>query len=195
MYDQLACWDQVREAGITLSQEITSLTADYEPSTASSEIFQTLLPACFHRIWAQTEATFLELNANLPTLLCGFIAPDQAGQMLSAIFTCMCNYNTEICGMAMAQTVVPVYTFPNTYRVQQSLWESICQIIPGIARTSGSKLHSFEPVAPRNTPVGQADTQDGVVAGNSGDPRAGTARMSNPPKPRSLIVHPQEECH
>ena len=37
--------------------------------------------------------------------------------------------------MAMAQTVVPVYTIPNTYRVQQSLWESLCRIIPGIART------------------------------------------------------------
>ena len=35
----------------------------------------------------------------------------------------MCNYNTEMCGMAMAQAVVPVYTIPNTYRVQQSLEE------------------------------------------------------------------------
>ena len=190
MYDQLARWDQVWEAGITLSQEITSLTADYEPGTASSEIFKTLLPACFHHIRARTEATFLELNANLPTLLCRFVAPDQAGQMLSAIFTCMCNYNTEICGMAMAQIVVLVYTIPNIYRVQQSLWESICRIIPGIARTSGSELHSFEPVAPRNTPVGQANTQDGVVARNSGDPRAGTARSSNPQNPAaSLSTH------
>ena len=136
LYDQLARWDQVWKAGITLSQIITSLTTDYEPGTASNEIFQALLPDCFHRIRARTEAMFQELNATLPTLLCRFIAPDQAGQMLSAIFTCMCNYNTEIWGMAMAQTVVPVYTIPNTYRVQQSLWESICRIIPSIARTS-----------------------------------------------------------
>ena len=158
LHDQLARWDQVRQAGITLSQKITSLTTDYEPGTASSEIFRALLPDCFHRIWAQTEATFHELHATLPTLLCRFVAPDQAGQMLSAIFTCMCNYSTKICGMAMAQAVVPVYTIPNTYRVQQSLWEGICRIIPGIARTSGSELCSFEPAAPHITPVEQAVT-------------------------------------
>ena len=178
LHDQLAHWDQVRKAGIPLSQKITSLTTDYEPSTASCEIFRTLLPDCFHRIRAQTEATFNKLNANLPTLLCWFVAPDQAGQMLSAIFTCMCNYNTEICGMAMAQTVVPVYTIPNTYWVQQSLWESICQIIPGIARTSGSELRSFEPAAPRNTPVEQAITM--LAAGNSGVPELGTAKSNDP---------------
>ena len=33
----------------------------------------------------------------------------QAGQIFSSIFTCMCNYNTDICGMAMAQTVIPVW--------------------------------------------------------------------------------------
>ena len=158
LHDQLARWDQVRKAGITLSQKITSLTTDYEPGTASSEIFLALLPDCFHHIRARTEATFHELHATLPTLLCQFVAPDQAGQMLSAIFTCMCNYNTEICGMAMAQAVVPVYTIPNTYQVQQSLWEGICQIIPSIAHTSGSELHSFEPAAPHNTPVEQAIT-------------------------------------
>ena len=177
LHNQLARWDQVRKAGITLSQKITSLTTDYEPGTASSEIFCTLLPDCFCRIWVRTEATFNELNANLPTLLCRVIAPDQAGQMLSAIFTCMCNYNTEICGMAMAQTVVPVYTIPNTYRVQQSLWESICLIIPSIARTSGSKLHSFEPAAPRNTPVEQAITEP--AAGNPGVPKLGTAKSND----------------
>ena len=178
LHDQLAHWDQVRKAGITLSQKITSLTTDYEPGTASSEIFLTLLPDCFHRIWAQTEATFNELNANLPTLLCQFVAPNQAGQMLSAISTCMCNYNTEICRMAMAQTVVPAYTIPNTYQVQQSLWEGICRIIPGIARTSGSELHSFEPAAPHNTPVEQAST--GLAAGNSGVPNLGTAKLNDP---------------
>ena len=155
LHDQLARWDQVRQAGVTLSQKITSLTTDYEPGMTSSEIFQVLLPDCFHRVHARTEATFHELHATLPALLCQFVAPDQAGQILSAIFTCMCNYNTEICGMAMAQAVVPVYTIPNTYRVQQSLWEGICQIIPGIARTSGSGLCSFEPAAPHNTPVEQ----------------------------------------
>ena len=178
LYDQLARWDQVRKARITLSQKITSLTTDYECSTASSEIFRALLPDCFRHIQARTEATFHELNATLPTLLCWFVAPDQARQMLSAIFTCMCNYNTEICRMAMAQTVVPVYTIPNTYRVQQSLWESICQIIPGIARTSGGKLHSFEPAAPRNTPVEQAITVP--AAGNSGVPEVGTAKSNDP---------------
>ena len=127
---------------------------------------------------SQTEATFNELNANLPTLLCRFVAPDQAGQMLSAIFTCMCNYNTEIYGMAMAQTVVPVYTIPNTYRVQQSLWEGICRIIPGIALTSGSELRSFEPAVPHNTPVEQASTVP--AAGNSGEPEIGTAKLSDP---------------
>ena len=166
LHDQLARWDQVWQAGVSLSQKITSLTTDYEPGTTSSEIFRALLPDCFRRICAQTEATFHELHATLPTLLCQFVAPDQAGQMLSAIFTCMCNYNTEICGMAMAQAVVPVYTIPNTYRVQQSLWEGICRIIPSIARTSGSELHSFEPAAPRNTPVEQVITV--LAAGNTG---------------------------
>ena len=60
--------------------------------------------------------------------------------------------------MAMAQAVVPVYTIPNTYQVQQSLWEGICRIIPGVARTSGSELRSFEPAAPHNTPVEQVTT-------------------------------------
>ena len=164
LHDQFARWDQVRKARITLSQKITSLTADYEPGTASSEIF-----------WA--EAMFHKLHATLPTLLCRFVAPDQAGQMLSAIFTCMCNYNTEMCGMAMAQTVVPVYIIPNTYQVQQSLWESICQIIPGIARTSGSELHSFEPAAPHNTPVEQVITVP--AAGNTRVPKVGTAKSND----------------
>ena len=78
----------------------------------------------------------------------------------------------------MAQTVVPIYTIPNTYRVQQSLWESLCRIIPGITHTSQSELHSFEPTAPRNIPVGQSDMTPG--AGNSGDPRAGTVGLGNP---------------
>ena len=68
--------------------------------------------------------------------------------------------------MAMAQAVVLVYTIPNTYWVQQSLWEGICQIIPGIAHTSGSGLHSFEPTAPRNTPVEQIATAP--AAGSTG---------------------------
>ena len=187
LHDQLAHWDQVRKAGITLFQNITSLTTDYEPGTASSEIFWTLLPDCFHRIWAQTEAMFNELNANLPTLLCRFITPDQAGHMLSAIFTCMCNYNTEICGMAMAETVVPVYTVPNTYRVQQSLWESICRIIPSIACTSRSELRSFEPAAPCNTPVEQAVTVP--AAGNSGVPELGTAKSNDPQSSAASSTH------
>ena len=178
LHDQLARWDQVRKARITLSENITSLTTDYEPGTASSEIFQALLPDCFRRIRARTEAMFHELHATLPTLLCRFVAPDQAGQMLSAIFTCMCNYNTEMCRMAMAQAVVPVYTIPNTYRVQQSLWESICRIIPGKARTSGSELHSFEPAAPRNSPIEQIVTV--LAAGNTRAPKVGTAKSNDP---------------
>ena len=165
LHDQLARWDQVRQARVTLSQKITSLTTDYEPGTASSEIFRALLPDCFRHIRARTEATFHELHATLSTLLCQFVTPDQAGQMLSAIFTCMCNYNTEICGMAMAQAIVSVYTILNTYRVQQSLWEGICRIIPGIARTSRSELRSFEPAAPHNTPVEQVVTV--LVASNT----------------------------
>ena len=66
----------------------------------------------------------------------------------------------------MAQAMVPVYTIPNTYQVQQSLWEGICRIIPGIAHTSGSGLHSFEPAAPHNTPVEQVTTAP--AAGSTG---------------------------
>ena len=110
-----------------------------------------------------------------------FVAPDQAGQMLSAIFTCMCNYNTDMCGMAMAQAVVPVYTIPNTYRVQQSLCESICRIIPGIARTSRSELHSLEPAAPHNNPVEQIITVP--AAGNTGVPKVGITKSNDPKSP------------
>ena len=136
--DQLARWDRVREAGIALSHQVTSLTTAHKPSSTLGEIFQWLLPACFDRVRLRTEATFSTLNASLPTLLCRFVRPDQAGQIFSSIFTCMCNYNTEVCGMAMTQTVVPVYTIPNTYQVQQSLWESLCRIIPSIARTDAT---------------------------------------------------------
>ena len=178
MHDQLAHWYRVREAGIALSRHITTLTTEHEQSTVSGEIFQTLIQACFQGIWVWTEATFSEVNATLPSLLCKFVALDQAGQIIASIFTCLCNYNTEICGMAMAQTVVPVYTIPNTYRVQQSLWESLCQIIPGIARTSQSELRSFEPTAPCNVPVGQSDMAPG--GGSSGDPGTGTVGLGNP---------------
>ena len=177
MHDQLAPWDWVREAGIALSRQITSLTTEHNQSTVSAEIFRTLIPECFQRVWVRTKATFSEVNATLPSLLCRFVAPDQAGQIMASIFTCLCNYNTEICGMAMAQTVVPVYTIPNTYWVQQSLWESLCQIIPGIARTGGSELRSFEPVAPHNTPVGQSNMVPG--AGSSGDPGTGIVGLVN----------------
>ena len=125
MHDQLARWDRVREARIALSHHITTLTTEHGQSTVSAEIFRTLLPACFQHVRVRTEATFSEVSATLPSLLCRFVALDQAGQIMASIFTCLCNYNTEICGMAMAQTVVPVYTIPNTYRVQQSLWESL----------------------------------------------------------------------
>ena len=172
MHDQLARWDRVQEAGIALSHHITTLTTEHEQSTVSGEIFRTLIPACFQRIQVRTKATFSEVNATLPSLLCRFLALDQARQIMASIFTCLCNYNTEICGMAMAQTVVPVYTIPNTYRVQQSLWESLCWIIPGIACTSGSELRSFEPTAPHNIPVGQSNTAPG--AGSSGGPGTGT---------------------
>ena len=178
MPDQLARWDRVREAGIALSHHITTLTTEHEQSTASSEIFRTLIPACFQHIRARTEATFSEVNASLPSLLCRFVAPDQARQIMASIFTCLCNYNTEICGMAMAQTVVPVYTIPNTYRVQQSLWESLCRIIPGIARTSGSELRSFEPTAPRAVPVGHSDTAPS--AGSSISPGTGSVGLGGP---------------
>ena len=136
MHDQLARWDRVREARIALSRHITTLTTEHDQSTVSAEIFRTLIPACFQRVRVRTEATFSEVNATLPSLLCRFVAPDQAGQIMASIFTCLCNYNTKI----MAQTIVPVYTIPNTYRVQQSLWESLCRIIPGVARASGSEL-------------------------------------------------------
>ena len=51
---------------------------------------------------------------------------------------------------------------PNTYRVQQSLWEGICRIIPGITRNSRSWLRSFKPAAPHNTPVEQVATVPAV---------------------------------
>ena len=178
MHDQLACWDRVREAGIALSRHITTLTTEHEQSTVSGEIFRTLTPACFQRIRVRTEATFSEVNATLPSLLCRFVALDQAGQIMASIFTCLCNYNTKICSMAMVQTVVPVYTIPNTYRVQQSLWESLCLIIPGIARTSVSELSSFEPTAPRNIPAGHSDTAPG--ARSSVSPGTGTVGLGNP---------------
>ena len=178
MHDQLARWDRVREAGIALSRHITTLTTEHEQSTVSGEIFRTLIPACFQRIRVWTEATFSEVNATLPSLLCRFVALNQARQIMASIFTCLCNYNTEICGMAMAQTVVPVYTIPNTYWVQQSLWESLCQIIPGIAHTSGSELRSFVPTAPRNVPVGQSDTAPGTES--SGGPGTGNVGFGNP---------------
>ena len=178
MHAQLARWDRVREAGIALSRHITTLTTEHEQSTVSGEIFGTLIPACFQRIRVWTEATFSEVNTTLPSLLCRFVALDQAGQIMASIFTCLCNYNTEVCRMAMAQTVVPVYTIPNTYRVQQSLWESLCRIIPGIARTSGSELCSFEPTTPRNIPAGHSDTAPG--SGKSGGARTGTVRLGNP---------------
>ena len=177
VHDQLARWDRVREARIALSHHVTALSTEHEQSTVSGEIFRTLIPACFQRIRARTEATFSEVHATLPSLLCRFMALDQAGQILGSIFTCLCNYNTEICGMAMAQTVVPVYTIPNTYRVQQSLWESLLQIIPGIAHTSGGELRSFEPIAPRDVPVGHSDTVPD--SGRSVGPGTGTVGLGN----------------
>ena len=107
MQDQLARWDRVREAGIALSRHITTLTTEHEQSTASGEIFRTLIPACFQCIRVRTEVTFSEVNATLPSLLCRFVAPDQAGQIMASIFTCLCNYNTEICGIAMAPDCCP----------------------------------------------------------------------------------------
>ena len=191
MHDQLACWNEVREAEIALSHHITTLTTEHGQSTASGEIFRTLIPDCFQRIRVQTEATFSEVNATLPSLLCRFVAPDQAGQIIASIFTCLCNYNTEICGVAMAQTVVPVYTIQNTYRVQQSLWESLCRIIPGIARTGESELRSFEPTAPRNIPVGQSDMAPG--AGNSSGPGTETVGLGNPKNvAASLSTHEKD---
>ena len=178
MQDQLAHWDRVWEAGIALSRHTTTLTTEHEQSTASGKIFRTLIPACFQRIWVRIEATFSEVNATLPSLLCRFVAPDQARQIMASIFTCLCNYNTKICRMAMVQTVVPVYTIPNTYRVQQSLWESLCRIIPGITRTSGSELHSYEPTAPRDIPVRHSDTVPG--ARSSVGPGTGTIGLEGP---------------
>ena len=178
MQEQLASWEQVRQTGVALSRKITSLTTEHVESTASGEIFRTLLPACFQHVQVRTEATYTELNANLPSLLCRFVAPDQAGPILASIFTCLCNYNTEICEMEMAQTVVPVYTIPNIYWVQQSLWESMCQIIPGIARTNEGNAHPFQPTA-LGMPVGQTGTAP--VTRNSGDCGTMAVPPANPP--------------
>ena len=185
MPDQLDCWNRVREAGIALSRHITTLSTEHEQSTVSGEIFRTFIPACFQRVRVRTEATFSEVNATLPSFLCRFVAPDQAGQIMASIFTCLCNYNGKICGMAMAQTVVPVYTIPNTYRVQQSLWESLCWIIPGIAHTSGSELHSFEPTTSRNVPAGISHAVPG--SRKSGTVGTATVGMGNPPNVAVLL--------
>ena len=96
MHDQLAHWDWVWEARIALSRHITTLTTEHGQSTVSGEIFRTLIPACFQHIRVRTEATFSKVNTTLPSLLCRFVAPDQAGQIMASIFTCLCNYNTEI---------------------------------------------------------------------------------------------------
>ena len=88
MQDQLAHWDWVREAGIALSYHITTLTTEHGQSMVSGEIFRTLILACFQRVRVRTEATFSEVNATLPSLLCRFVAPDQAGQIMASIFTC-----------------------------------------------------------------------------------------------------------
>ena len=150
MHDQLTRWDRVREAGIALSRHITSLTTEHDQSTVHQPRYSGPSYQPVSNVFGSGPRLLSpKVNATLPSLLCRFVAPDQAGQILASIFTCLCNYNTEICGMAMAQTVVPVYTIPNTYRVQQSLWESLCQIIPGVARTGGSELRPFEPVAPQ----------------------------------------------
>ena len=125
MHDQLAHRDQVREAGIAPSHHITTLTTEHWQGTASVETLRTLPPACFQRVRVRTEATLSEVNATLPSLLCRFAAPDQAGQTMASTPTCLCDYNTEICGMAMAQTAVPVYTIPNTHRVQQCVGEPV----------------------------------------------------------------------
>ena len=76
--------------------------------------------------------------------------------------------------MAMAQTVVPVYTIPNTYQVQQSLWESLCQTIPGIARNNPGGPRPAQQSS--NPPVGANVT---LGAGGSGDPGATATREGN----------------
>ena len=82
----------------------------------------------------------------------------------------MCNYNTEIQGGC-------------TYRVQQSLWESLCWIIPGIAHASGSELRSTQLPVPNNTPAEQPDITSG--AGDSGDPGATAIKVGSQPAPAS----------
>ena len=71
--EQLARWDRVWEAGIALSHTVTSLTSDHKEGLAPGEIFQRLLPDCFQRVRVRTEATFSQLQASLPTLLCRFV--------------------------------------------------------------------------------------------------------------------------
>ena len=75
--------------------------------------------------------------------------------------------------MAMAQTVVPVYTIPNTYRVQQSLWESLCRTIPSIACNSPGEPRPAQQSS--NPAVGAIS----LGAGGSGDPGAMATREGN----------------
>ena len=171
VFDLLHRWDQVRAAGNRLADEILSLTATETEENSSAEILRALIPACFSRIRAHSEAVFRTMNADLPSLLCRFVSGEQAGQMLTSICTTMCNYNIEMCGMALSQTVVPVYAIPTTYQTQRSLWQSICQIIPGIAQHTGSELRSSGIRAPNNTPF-DVETQPNTPAGGSGDPGA-----------------------
>ena len=171
VFDLLRRWDQVRAAGNRLADEILSLTVTETEENSSAEILRALIPACFSRIRARSEAVFRTMNADLPSLLCRFVSGEQAGQMLTSICTTMCNYNIEMCGMALSQTVVPVYAIPTTYQTQRSLWQSICQIIPGIAQHTGSELRSSGTRAPNNTPF-DVKTQPNTPAGGSGDPGA-----------------------
>ena len=178
VFDLLQRWDQVRAAGNRLADEILSLTASNTEENMSAEILCTLIPACFGRIRARSEAVFRTMNAELLSLLCRFVSGEQARQMLTSICTTMCNYNIEMCGMALSQTVVPVYTIPTTYQTQRSLWQSICQIIPGITQHTSSELHPFGPRAPNNTPF-DAGTQPPAPAGDSGN-RGASATSANP---------------
>ena len=129
LQEQLASWDQVREAGVALSRKVTALTSE-EGGTASGEIFKTLLPACFQHVRIRTEATFTELNANLPSLLCRFVTPDQPDIYWPQSSLVSATTTPRSAGWPWPRLWSRSTPSRTPTGSSQSLWESMCRIIP-----------------------------------------------------------------
>ena len=190
MPDQLARWDQVREAGIALSRHITTLTTEHEQSTVSGEIFRTLIPACFQCIQVRIEATFSEVNAALPSLLCRFMAPDQAGQIMASIFTCLCNYNARSAGWPLPRPLSPSTLFQtptgsnNLYgrACARSFLASLTPVKVSFIPLSLPPLATFQ----QGTPI-RCQAPESLAVSELG--------LSEPTKCSSFIPHLREGCY